>query len=79
MSERLSQNWYLQWTRNDPKFRHDGEPEIGASGNVVICLPREIPRDQNYKLYFDRYYTSLDLALYLFSQGIQCVGTNSTQ
>ena len=56
---------------NDPKFRVDGEPDIGASGNVVIW----ISRDQNYRLYFDRYYTSLDLAAYLFSQGIQCVGT----
>lgn len=60
---------------NDPKFRADEEPDIGASGNVVVRLSREVPRDQNYKLYFDRYYTSLDLAMYLFRQGIQCVGT----
>ncbi|GBN35184.1 PiggyBac transposable element-derived protein 3 [Araneus ventricosus] len=60
---------------NDPKFRRDGEPDIGASGNVVIRLSREIPRNQNYKLYFDRYYSSLNLSVYLFQQGIQCVGT----
>lgn len=41
----------------------------------MIRLSQEIPRDQNYKLYFDRFYTSLDLAVYLSSQGIQCVGT----
>ncbi|GBN05381.1 PiggyBac transposable element-derived protein 1 [Araneus ventricosus] len=60
---------------NDPKFRRDGEPDIGPSGNVVIRLSREIPRNQNYKLYFDRYYSSLNLFVYLFQQGIQSVGT----
>ena len=60
---------------NDPKFRVDEEPDIGASANVVVRLSREVPRHQNYKLYFDRYYTSLDLAVHLFNNGIQCVGT----
>ncbi|GBN01523.1 PiggyBac transposable element-derived protein 1 [Araneus ventricosus] len=61
--------------KNDIKFKCDDEPDIGASGNVVIRLSREIPRNQNYKLYFDRYYSSLNFSVYLFQQGIQCVGT----
>ncbi|XP_049855224.1 piggyBac transposable element-derived protein 3-like [Schistocerca gregaria] len=59
---------------NNPKFRLDNEPHIGASGNVVIRLIREVPRYQNYKFYFDRYYTSMDLVVYLFKFGIQSVG-----
>ncbi|XP_049772936.1 piggyBac transposable element-derived protein 1-like [Schistocerca cancellata] len=60
---------------NNPKFRLDNEPDIGASGNVVIRLIREVPRYQNYKSYFDRYYTSMDLVVYLFKLGVQSVGT----
>ena len=60
---------------NEPKFCPDYEPDIGASGNVVIRLGREIPKFQNFKLYFDRCYTSIDLALFLAKNGIQCVGT----
>lgn len=60
---------------NDPRFRKPEEPDLGASGNVVVRLSREIPRNVNHKLYFDRYYTSLPLATYLYKQGIPCIGT----
>lgn len=60
---------------NDPKYRLNDEPDIGASGNVVIRLAREIPKHQNYKLCFDRYYTSVYLAVYLSKIGTPCVGT----
>lgn len=60
---------------NDPKFRYNNEPDIGASGNVVIRLAREIPKYKNFKVYFDRFYTSIDLAIFLAHNGIQCVGT----
>ena len=53
---------------NDP-FHHY-EPDIVTSGNVVIRLGQEIPKYQNFKLYFDRYYTSIDLALFLAENGI---------
>ena len=59
---------------NNPKIRHDCEPNSGAGGNVVIRLSREILRNQNYELYFGRYYTSLNLSVYLFKQGSSVLG-----
>lgn len=53
----------------------DGEPNLGASGNVVLRLARIIPRGGNYKIYFDNYYTSVQLLVYLSTQGILSLGT----
>jgi hypothetical protein len=57
------------------KGRLEGEPDIGATGNVVVRLLRGVPRYQNYIVYFDNFYTSLPLIYFLAKQGIQCVGT----
>lgn len=51
------------------------EPDLQASANIVVRLVREVPRFKNYILYFDNYYTSIPLILYLRSQGILSVGT----
>lgn len=53
----------------------DGEPNLGATSNVVIRLARIIPRNQNYRLYHDNYYTSLPLMVYLAKEGIYSLGT----
>ncbi|XP_053613238.1 piggyBac transposable element-derived protein 1-like isoform X2 [Plodia interpunctella] len=53
----------------------EGEPDIGATGNVVVRLLRSVPRYQNYIVYFDNFYTSLPLIYFLAKQGIHCVGT----
>lgn len=58
---------------NSPNFRLVGEPDIGASENVMIRLSKEIPRYQNYKIHFNKFYTSVPLAPYLFKQRFQCV------
>lgn len=43
---------------NNPKFN---DVDIGASGNVVISLIKNVPNNRNYRLYFDNYYTSVPL------------------
>lgn len=58
--------------------RVDQPPEladIGASGNVVLRLAQPIPKDENYKLFFDNWFTSVPLVLTLARQGIHCTGT----
>lgn len=51
------------------------EPDLGASSNVVMRLSREIPHNENYRLYFDNYFTSLPLLEYLSKKGILSLGT----
>jgi len=56
----------------------DGEEDFGASGNVVVCFSRSIPCRVNHKLFFDNYFTSPDLQVYLAKKEILCVGTAQT-
>ncbi|XP_022124841.2 piggyBac transposable element-derived protein 4 [Pieris rapae] len=51
------------------------EPDLGATGNVVVCLLRGVPRKQNHIIYFDNFYTSLPLVVFLAKSGIHTVGT----
>ncbi|XP_044570136.1 piggyBac transposable element-derived protein 1-like isoform X2 [Drosophila ananassae] len=37
------------------------EPDLGAASNCVVRLAREVPRHQNFRLYFDNYFNSLPL------------------
>ncbi|XP_065670191.1 piggyBac transposable element-derived protein 2-like [Hydra vulgaris] len=53
----------------------ENEPDIGASGNVVIRLARTIPHNCNYKLYVDNWFNSIPLQIYMHSQGVFMVGT----
>lgn len=46
-----------------------GEPDIDVSSNVVMRMARDIPKYQNYKLYFDNYFTSLSLLEDLAKEG----------
>lgn len=62
-------------TDNDSNKRYCGEPDLGASANVVIRLSREIENNQNYKVYFDNYYTTIPLINYLAKRGIHSLGT----
>ena len=55
---------------NDLLARAEREPDLGASSNIVVRLARLIPRNKNYKLYFDNYYTSVPLIVYLYNEGI---------
>ncbi|GFT01330.1 piggyBac transposable element-derived protein 3 [Nephila pilipes] len=60
---------------NKEKYRQKSEPDLGASANVVIRLARIISRNKNYTLYFDNYYTSIPLLVYLSKEGIYTLGT----
>lgn len=52
-----------------------GEPNLGAASNNVMRLARIIPRHKNYRLFFDNYFTSIPLIVYLANEGILSVGT----
>lgn len=60
---------------NSQSNRHQNEPDLGASSNVVVRLARIIPRNANHRIYFDNYYTSIPLLVHLARQGIYSIGT----
>jgi len=57
---------------NYPKFN---DIDIGASGNVVIRLTKNVPNNKNHRIYFDNYYTSVPLMEHLYDRGILGLGT----
>lgn len=59
----------------DDDYRREGEPNLGATGNVVVRLARDIPRFVSHTIFFDNYYTSIRLLVYLRTQGIYAIGT----
>lgn len=52
-----------------------GTPDLGATSNVVIRLSQTIPDFVHHILYFDNFYTSLPLLVYLRARGIYSLGT----
>jgi len=60
---------------NNSELRNINEPDLGSSANVVVRLARIIPKRQNYKLFFDNYYTTLPLLVYLKKENILSLGT----
>ncbi|XP_045453941.1 piggyBac transposable element-derived protein 3-like [Melitaea cinxia] len=50
-------------------------PKISTSSDVVVRLSRTIPEGANYKLFFDNWYTSLPLLIYLNKKAILPLGT----
>lgn len=63
------------FTGANDNIRTDTEPDLGVSINVVVRMARSIPRDMNYQLYFDNWFTSLQLQVYLAKAGILSLGT----
>ncbi|XP_065315047.1 piggyBac transposable element-derived protein 3-like [Gordionus sp. m RMFG-2023] len=53
----------------------EGMPDIGACGNSVLRMVVAVPLNQNYKLYFDNWFSSINLLVILAQRGIQCVST----
>ena len=51
------------------------QPDLKASGNIVLILFQNIPRMKWHKLYFNNWYTSIGLVTILYQQGIASVGT----
>ena len=52
-----------------------GQPDIKASGNIVLLLLAAILRGVWYKIYCDNWFTSVGLQTTLSKQGIACLGT----
>lgn len=50
-------------------------PDLGATSNIVIRLSQTIPNFVHHILYFDNFYTSLPLLVYLRARGIYSLGT----
>ena len=50
-------------------------PDLGAAANVVVRLSQTIPNFVNHIVYFDNFYTTLPLLIYLRSRGIYSLGT----
>jgi hypothetical protein len=60
---------------NNSDLRLSCEPDIGASANFVERLARIIPSNNNFKLCYNNYYTSIQLMSYLKTRGIESLGT----
>lgn len=52
-----------------------GKEDIGASGNIVLHLASSIPKHKNHLLFFDNWFTSLNLMTSLYKDGIASLGT----
>jgi len=62
-------------SENLPKNRLPSELDLGASANVVVRLTRGVPKNMNHRIYFDNYYTTIELIDYLNENGIHSLGT----
>ncbi|XP_050313668.1 piggyBac transposable element-derived protein 3-like [Anthonomus grandis grandis] len=51
------------------------KPNFGVTSNLVLRLASIIPRQHNYVLYDDNYYTALPLMVHLAKEGIYSLGT----
>ena len=60
---------------NNPNLRLPEEPDLGASSNIVVRLSRKIEKNVSHKIYFDNYFTSMKLMVYLARNGILALGT----
>ena len=52
-----------------------GEPDLGASSNIVVRLAQVIPSGRNHLLFFDNWFSSLPLMCHLAELKIFCLGT----
>ena len=58
-----------------PNIRHKEEPDLWTASNFVVRMTLNLKRNVNHKVYFDNYFTSVNLMTYLSHQGIQALGT----
>lgn len=52
-----------------------GSTALGITGDLVIRLCDTLPRDKNFKVFFDNFFTSLPLLKQLRKEGILSLGT----
>lgn len=58
-----------------PENSIQNEPDFKPSANIVVRSIREVPRYENYIIFFDNYFTTIPLLLCLRTQGILSIGT----
>lgn len=63
------------YTGQDKNDLPANQPNLGVTSNLVLRLANIIPRQQNYVLYHDNYYTALPLMVHLAKEGIYSLGT----
>ena len=51
------------------------QPDIGASGNIVLRLVQHVQRDVWHKMHIDNWFNSPKLQIALWNLGIACLGT----
>lgn len=52
-----------------------GTPDLSSSANVVVRLTQTVKDSKHHNVYFDNFYTSLPLLVYLRARGIYALGT----
>lgn len=50
-------------------------PNLGVSGNVETRLSATVPKGKKFKLFFDNWFNSPNLEVYLMKNGILALGT----
>ena len=58
-----------------PLLAMPGNKDIGDSGNIVMQFASVIPKNQGHKLYFDNWFTSVNLEVEREKIGIHSLGT----
>lgn len=53
----------------------ENNPNLGTSSNVVLRLTESVPTHLNYKIFFDNWFTSVDLMVCMHNKGILPLGT----
>ncbi|XP_067625695.1 uncharacterized protein [Eurosta solidaginis] len=64
-----------RWLRSSKRPISPNTPDPGASSNIGIRLSKPISDFVHHILYFDNFYTSLPLLVYLQARGIYSLGT----
>ena len=52
-----------------------GEPDVGASGNIVLRLVKDICEQKWHKIFYDNWFTSVALNTRLWNKGFAAIGT----
>ena len=53
----------------------DGAPDLGISSNFVTRLTSTVPKNVQHKIFFDNWYNSPNLQIYLYKNGLLPLGT----
>ena len=66
---------FIPYTGKIPPINDPNIPDLKASSNIVLHLSQSIPSDQNFRLLFYIWFTSISLLQHLAERGIWCCAT----